>query len=326
MATARDQKILILTQDVDPHVDVMVVELQRRGADCIRWHPHTLSVDSSVSMVAESQDSRAELNLDGKIVRANQVRSVWSRRPDNFVFPSSLSNDERLFAEREMNALVHGFLRWKKWFWVNHPDRTRFASSKALQLQAARRLGLKAPRTLISNDPTAIASFIRTCGGGAVYKTLSSPFLGNQPIVCYTSMVNEEHLQHIDVIRSTGGIFQEFLPKQFDIRVTVFGNRVFAARIYSQELTETRVDFRAADPSVLRHEPHDLPVDLQQKCVSLLRLFRLVYSAIDFVLTPSGEYVFLEINPAGQFGWVEELTGVPLTGVLADMLIAGKAY
>jgi glutathione synthase/RimK-type ligase-like ATP-grasp enzyme len=318
--------ILILTQEFDPIADRLVVELSRRGAACVRWHPDSLVSDATLSVSVDRGGAKASISWRGRTIEIDEIRSVWNRRPAPFRFPRRISGKERMFAEQELKSALAGMLQLGDAFWINHPDRNRRASLKALQLEVARRIGLEVPRTLITNDPAQVRDFVAALGcRQVVYKTLHSPFLPDSPLACFTSILSAEHLDKLDLIRHTAGIFQEYVPKRFEIRVTIIGHRVFATEIHSQEVEDTRIDWRRADTHKLRHSPHELPDDIEARCRTLTAEFGLIYAAMDLIFTPDGRYVFLENNPAGQYGWIEDLTGAPMTSSLAEVLIAGGA-
>lgn len=115
-------------------------------------------------------------------------------------------------------------------------------------------------------------------------------------------------------------IFQEYVEAVYDLRVTVVGERVFAAAIHSQE-TAYPVDFRM-DMANARVEAVDLPEEVSDELLALMARMGLVYGAIDLRLRPDGEYVFLEINPAGQFLFIEQETGQPIAAAIAEALLA----
>jgi glutathione synthase/RimK-type ligase-like ATP-grasp enzyme len=119
-------------------------------------------------------------------------------------------------------------------------------------------------------------------------------------------------------------LFQAYVPKRSELRVTVVGERVFAAEIGSQATHHTRHDWRRYDMAHTPHTPHALPEPVARAAVALVRALGLVYGAIDLVLTPDGDYVFLEINPNGQYLWIEHLTGLPITAAIADHLIGAE--
>ena len=118
-------------------------------------------------------------------------------------------------------------------------------------------------------------------------------------------------------------IFQAYVPKRVELRITVVGQQVFAAEIHSQHTHHTRHDWRRYDLDETPHFPHALPPDVAQRCLRLVQALGLCYGAIDMVLTPDDRYVFLEINPNGQYLWIEQLTGLPITDALCDLLMAG---
>jgi hypothetical protein len=318
------QAVLIVTNEVDPHADRMVVELQSRGTACFRFHPDGLPAGGAIASPFGTDAPGARLTQFGRTIAASDIVSVWYRKPKPFALPAHLGPDEAEFARRELTDLVAGFFSAGDWFWVSHPDKMRAASLKTLQLAVARRVGLRIPRTIVSNDPDEIRRFRASCPGDIVYKTLKSPIIGDGNSVCFTSIVTEEHLANLGLLSVSGGIFQEYIDKALEIRVVAIGNDLFGFEIHSQSDAQSRIDWRRQSVDRLVHRTHALPAALQARLRELLRAFDLRYSAIDLILTPAGEYVFLESNPGGQYAWLEELTHVPLTARLADMLIAGR--
>jgi len=305
--------------------DRLVVELRNRDTSCLRFHTDGIASDSTATMLFERGKVSRFLNLAGQSAAIGQIRSVWNRQQQPLRFPDSLSSDECEFSRNEITSLLSGFVRIADWFWVNQPDHNRYASHKPLQLQRAQRIGFDIPRTLISNDPNAVLDFARSCPNGLIYKTLYSPlFPGSEGLACFTSLVTDEHLRSITTIRHTGGIFQEYVPKKFELRITLIGKRIFAVEIHSQDIAEMQVDWRVSDARKLTHQMHDLPATIDAKCRKFAEEFSLAYAAIDMIVTPDGRYVFLECNPSGQYGWVEDMTGAPMTAAMADMLAAGK--
>ena len=140
----------------------------------------------------------------------------------------------------------------------------------------------------------------------------------------YTSPVTEAHADCFDSIAYAPCLLQRHIPKRLDVRVTVIGASVFAVAIRSQDHPEARNDWRRGSTLQLAHELHALPSPIEQLCARLVRELGLAFGAIDLVLTPDGEYVFLEINPNGQWAWIQQICPkVPLRETLADLLIGG---
>jgi glutathione synthase/RimK-type ligase-like ATP-grasp enzyme len=204
-------------------------------------------------------------------------------------------------------------------FWVSRPDSIRQAEHKTYQLTVAARLGLPIPRTIISNNPTDIVEFVAACKSGVVAKPVYMGFIDNPPRTIFTTVVRSEDLNSDESLRMSPVIFQELVPKASDIRVTVIGSEVFATEI-NAKLPATTPDWRVADFNDLQHSPHTLSSGIREKCLKLVRELGLEFGAIDLGLCNDGSYFFFEINPNGQWAWLEQTTGCPLTKTLVDFL------
>src|SRR5207249_969990 len=117
---------------------------------------------------------------------------------------------------------------------------------------------------------------------------------------------------------------QSYVPKHVELRITVVGQLVFAAEIHSQESNHTRYDWRQYDFYETPYFVHKLPSAVASRCVQLVERLGLCYGAIDMILTPDERYVFLEINPNGQYLWVEEATGLPISEAICNLLMDGS--
>jgi glutathione synthase/RimK-type ligase-like ATP-grasp enzyme len=173
------------------------------------------------------------------------------------------------------------------------------------------------PRTCITNDPAEASAFIASEGAE---RTIYKSFLGTEDAWRETRVLRPDECELLDNVRYAPVIFQEFIPAVVDLRVTVVGDDLFAAAIRSQE-TAYPHDFRM-DLESAAIEPHALSDEVAARLMALMASFGLVYGAIDLRLTPDGEYVFLEVNPAGQWLFVELRTNQPITDALVDHLIA----
>ncbi len=115
-------------------------------------------------------------------------------------------------------------------------------------------------------------------------------------------------------------MLQPYIEKQFEVRVTCVGTKLFACRIDSQASDQTRVDWRHYGSHHVNHVPWSLPPGLADRIIRFMSYCRLAYGAIDLIVSPTGQIVFLEVNPSGQYLWLEHLTGLPITGAIADWL------
>jgi glutathione synthase/RimK-type ligase-like ATP-grasp enzyme len=217
-------------------------------------------------------------------------------------------------------------------FQLDPLERVRRAENKPLQLKAAQALGLPIPRTIISNDPDAVRAFAEYCPGGMITKMASSHFFREDEAgefeCIYTNVVTPEALADLGGLHLCPMIFQERVQKALELRVTVVGHRLFTAAVDSQIAAGARVDWRRdQEPLLGTWRPHELPRDVEEKLLALLDRFGLNFGGIDLILTPGGDYVFLEVNPLGSFSWAEHdlgESGASIADAVADLLL-GRA-
>jgi glutathione synthase/RimK-type ligase-like ATP-grasp enzyme len=199
--------------------------------------------------------------------------------------------------------------------WMNPPARDDVAGRKLLQLRLAREVGLAIPRTLVTSDPDEARRFLDR-PGATVFKTFSC----THEVWRETRLVGPAEREALDSVRLAPVIFQEYVAADADLRVTVVGERVFAAAIHSAE-TDYPVDFRMSLGQA-RVEAVELPGDVEARLLELMRRLGICYGAFDLRRTPAGEHVFLEVNTAGEFLFVEERTGQPIAEAVAGWLAA----
>jgi len=320
---ARDT-VLIVTRDFDPPADVLVDRLRQRKVKFERIHPENVPTLARLTL-AFGADGTTAAGFAGPGVDLDfaTVKSVWYRRIDRPTLPEGMRPDEAEFAAAETVETVLGAFRTLDAFWVNHPDRVRAASSKPWQTRVAGELGFAVPRTLFTNDPEALKGFWEDCGGRVVYKTMTQGKLGVDVLrMVYTSRLDAESLARADLLANCPGLFQELVEKRCDLRITVIGGAAYTVEIHSQDHPDAVQDWRRVEAREMTHAVHDLPAEVEARCIALTRRLGLHYGAIDMILTPEGEYVFLEINPSGQYAWIDQMTDLRLTDKLIDLLVA----
>jgi hypothetical protein len=192
---------------------------------------------------------------------------------------------------------------------VNPLGSRELALSKPIQLVKAAQVGLKIPPTLCSNDPEKIRTFLEKHKDNVVYKAFWPVQWekGEEGIaLLFTSAVTMEELPDDDVLRLTPGIFQPKIEKEYELRVTYIGDHRFTAKLLSQNSSLSQLDWRAAFFNI-QVEETDLPDEIDRACRSLMKSLGIIFGCFDFIVTPEGEYLFLEVNEMGQFLWLEEI-------------------
>lgn len=323
--------VLIATNPRDSDSFLVGEALHRKGVHAHLAHLSDFPSRSTASLYLDpdaDQEDRWCLLDSPDLSSPWQPDAVWWRRPGHPVVPPDVHPEDREFVRQETTRFVIGL--WQNFpqgtVYVNSPHHALLADRKPYQLQIARSVGFVIPPTLFSNNPEEIRSAIRNWGGRAIYKSFGcmNNFWwdsGQHKMLClFTTAVDDTSLPDDDTLSLTPGIYQPLLPKAFELRVTVFGETVFVAKIFSQEQEQSRIDWRNGQRT-LRYEAMEAPPGLQNLCVSLLRRLGLLMGCIDLIVSPEGKVVFLEINEGGQFLWLERLTGWPLLDAFSDFLI-----
>jgi glutathione synthase/RimK-type ligase-like ATP-grasp enzyme len=296
--------LLIVTNHADYTADFLILELIRLNTE---EFPQLVEV--TLHFTNEGVDGI--LKVRNQIVDLSTIKSIWYRRPLPSDISPELTDDAAiLFAANECRELLEGLWRvLGSRFWVSDPDKVRVAESKMLQLLEASRLGLAVPQTIITNSATNAQVFYANRQDDIIYKPLryGQIFRGDNTHLIYTNVVSDAHATQFSKVQFAPTLLQLYVHKRRELRVTVVGERIFAVELHSQEIEKARHDWRRVDAAELRHVPCELPSPIAEKCVALVQQLGLAFGAIDLILTPEGEYVFLEINPNGQWAWVEQL-------------------
>ena len=311
--------VLIVSSFADPHARGVIAELAKLGTEVelldLADYPGkltlTLAFGDGKRRFLLKRPGEGQLDLD-------TVRAVWWRRPGAFSLPKSLRDPaHRRLAQSEANAAFQGLFAAMEALWINEPTLDALASYKPYQLALAQRLGLEIPHTVMTSDPEEAREFWRVCQSDVIYKQ----FIALPDAWWETRRLGETETKATDeAIRLAPVIFQRHVAAVADLRVTVIGDEIFAAAVDLRDLdynVDVRINLNA------KHVAHPLPNDVADKLRGLMRRLGLIYGAIDLRLTADGRYVFLEINPAGQFLYVEQQTGQPIAAALAARLAAG---
>ncbi|WP_158501860.1 hypothetical protein [Vitiosangium sp. GDMCC 1.1324] len=302
------------------------------------------SVERSVAVyVSQSNEGRGSLQLQigERRFDASEIKSAllwrgWQRfSHDSALHGLASKAKEWAFYKREWKSFCSGFglaLKASDVFCVNPPPFNTAYEEKCAQLLVAAQLGLEIPSTLYTADMRFARDFHGQQAGSIIYKPFT-PFVttsggtAERPArvgTLYTSRVKEEDLNETEGRVPTPGIFQPYIDKQVELRIVIVGRRIFACAIHSQDSRRTRTDWRRYDLEHVRHEPYELPAEVGNKLLRLMDRLGLVFGSVDMIVTADGQFVFLEVNPNGQFDWIAQLAGLPIYENLASMLRAGS--
>ncbi|MFF6953847.1 ATP-grasp ribosomal peptide maturase [Streptomyces iakyrus] len=313
--------VLIIAASDDWPTDRVVVELQRRGVEVFRMD--TADFPQRLALAGRIDQGKAwtgELTTEHRTVELSRVSAVYYRAPGAFQFPQGMSGPEERFAAAQARAGLGGVLSALDCRWVNHPTSMARAEYKPVQLAAARACGLNIPPTLITNRAEEVRSFAADTGFSIVCKPVASPVLieDGQFKSVYTQRLRPEDLDDLRGIETTPHLFQGWVSKEHEVRLTVVGGRMFAAAIHAGS-EAAHEDWRS-DYGSLTYASTEVPDQVAAGMRSLMERLQLRYGAADFIVGPDGQWTFLEVNPCGQWDWIQGETGLPIAEAIADDL------
>ena len=320
-STTRDV-VLLLTHSGDFYtIDLVSQALARRGVRPVRFN--TDLFPSAVKLLSRAGDDRL-FTETGEQLSAVEVRAVWARK----LWPPRMAQDlddrYRSMCVAESMAALEGFLdALHEARWVNDLQNQRAAENKQRQLRLAARAGLRVPRTLVTNDPAAAREFFSETDGQTVAKLLRPITVSMDAVdsFVYTNRVREEDLVGAEALRHSPMVFQELIPKAFELRVAWVAGESFAGALDVSGTLRGQTDWRRVAPEECRWQKGHVPDQVASCLNALMSELGLVFGAVDLICTPSGEYVFLEVNPSGEWGMLERDLGLPISEAIASALL-----
>jgi hypothetical protein len=321
--------ILIPTILEDIHAAAVALALDQLGHRPVRWFCCDFpEVSTSSFSVGPNAGSTLQIRDYFGTLCVDEVDVLWHRRVGSPTLTSPMAESDREIAAREAKIYLGGLLASvsARAFAVNDYQHARMAENKIVQLQVAHEVGLTVPETLVSNDPQQIRRFMALHEGrGVIFKPFKPATWEseNRVAIIYTSRISARDLPGDDVLKICPGIYQAYIPKAYEVRVTCMGGEAIAARLDSQRTEQGRVDWRLAPPGEMSISPIELPLDVKYKCQVMLKRLGLVFGCFDFIFTPNEEHVFMEVNQMGQFLWIEQVNPeIPLLQVFTDFLLS----
>ncbi len=325
------KKVLVITAKTDIHCHFVGLEIKKQGGDIIRINTEDFAFNSLFSTKNRHDPKRWDFSIyikDSKIqFDRDSFDAIWYRKPDPVIAPELFQDESaKEFVTREYIAFLNGFYnlnldkRWVNDYWKN-----RMASSKLINLELASRLGLQVPQSIVANDKIQIQAFCEQLAWNVIVKSFFTEGFrtsDGKPWMNYAKRVTQATFyQFADKIEYAPVFMQEYIEKDLELRVTIMGEQIFTAAIHSQEYERSSQDFRVMSPFQIKHTVFELPEEIAKKLLAFNKHYGLAFSTFDLVLTPKGDYYFLECNPNGQWYWIEDLTKMPMAKTMAEFLL-----
>jgi hypothetical protein len=309
--------LLIVSEREDFTADYLIVRLRERALPYYRLNSDELAVSAPAFRAGEG-DTLRQVNCGEASVDLDSIGCVWYRRAVRPQAPSAIHTDFRAFACAELRHLYEGLISSPTLRWVNPANATELAERKIYQLRIAGLHGLKVPPTLVSSDREALQEFVDR-HHNVICKAISHGLIRaqGQAFAVHTRAVTRSEMMETETLGGIPLLLQRRILKGVDIRVTIIGNAVFPVEVITP--VDGPVDWRA-NREGLKYRLCDLPVNVEQACRSFMRELGLLYGACDFIRTDEGEWYFLEINPAGEWAWLDLALGLSMRDSLIDTL------
>ena len=316
--------LLILTDRFDSHADTVVAKLK---AEDILFYRFNLDVESLKETYVSFRNGLWKIRTESGPITSDQFTCVWCRR--SFVeLTLEEQNDSSVdfkIWKNEWNSTLTGFYNSIKSLpWLTPLRKAYKGENKYYQMELAERVGFKMPETLITNDKEEVSNFLRT-HPRSLFKLMSQEMydMGEEGFKgLYTNIITIRDLENFGETEENPIVLQEYIEKDFEVRYTKVNRQGFACKIESQMSEKAKSDWRRYDIAHTPHSKMTVPADVEKKVDALLDVLGLEFGALDFIVTPSGEWYFLEINCMGQWLWIEQLTGLPISNAIVDWVKA----
>lgn len=325
MHSSRDI-VLLLTHSGDFFtVDRVAQALSRRGVQPFRLDTDKFPISLQIEAQVGNSFNHHTLEYGDVSINVEQVQAVWMRRIWQPQLGKELAPQFQAACVRESLAALEGFwdsLRGARW--VDDLQRILIAENKLRQLRVACEVGLTIPQTLVTNKPEQAQEFFHQVKGKMVAKLLTplSYNMKGSSNFLYTSAVKEEDLQDAHTLRYCPMVFQEQIPKSLELRVVFVNGNLFVGALDASVYAASTLDWRRANATDCVWQPHELPTEVAVCLKAFMARFGLVFGAFDLIQTHKGEYVFLEVNPTGEWGMLERDLDYPISQAIADTLIS----
>lgn len=326
MIEKQDPHVLIVSTKLDISTDAVVRALASRGARCTRLNSEDAPFDIRLTTRIESCRVSTQIAGNERCVTPamlDGVSSIWYRRVRAPARPEEMGVGVYDFCVRESRSALMGMLLARTERVMSPPASIWRAEHKLLQLVAAREAGLTVPDTVFTNDPEEVRAAFSRFHGQMIAKPVRTGFVdyGDEQHAVFTTRILAEHLDQVESARWSPAIYQPLIPKRCDVRVTAVGHDLFVAEIDSQSDPAATIDWRHTQDPQLPHRRADLPIEVRSGVRRLLDGLGLAYGALDFVRTPDDHYVFLEVNPNGQWLWLDDKLEFDITGSIVRWLL-----
>lgn len=308
-------------------IDLVMESLRASGTDAYRFNTDTFSHELRFRYHPDNGKPSFHIEADGRSFHSSDITAVWYRKMWDIRAPESLDTAYRHMFYQEYNTmrdLLFDSLGNVPWMNPMRQDHL-IGGNKAIQLELAQQSGLDIPLSLFTNDAAAVRDFFyHGCAGQMITKlhgSLSRSMSGNTPFFP-TTRVTEADLDRLDSLAFCPMIFQELIPKAYELRIAYVDGIFFAGKIDATASQRGPTDWRVASDIPFHWQAYELPGRIQEQLHRMMQDMGLVFGAIDMMRHTDGRYIFLEVNPQGEWGMLQHDLAYPIAQTIAAKLAA----
>lgn len=315
--------ILCLTHSGDFYtIDLVTKAITDLGYEAVRFNTDRFDHSSVFSYSNKNGNFNTACTIDGQIISLKDVKAVWNRKIWKIQAPKELDPGFATPYLREYNTARNIFFDSLDVPWMNDQKSDEaIASNKIKQLQLAASAGLSVPKTIMTNKKDEIKSFFYDdCKKQMITKMHGalSVSMDGSGAVFPTSQVQEDDLKQLEGLQYCPMIFQEFIQKEYELRIVYINGKFFTGKIATNT---QKADWRQEHAGTYTWQAYELPHDIADKLTALMQKANLLFGAIDMIKNKAGEYVFLEVNPKGEWGMLQKDIGHPIAETIAEQLV-----
>ena len=299
-------KLIVLAPEDDNHTAPIKWAMEKAGQKVVCWAGLSWTDEGQSSLLMNGDD---KLILGGHSVDAGDV--VWIRRPEVPAHNPKVSEADKKFAALEYRCFYHSiayFFETLPVWCINNYSAARVMIQKAVQIRLARQCGLKTPATLMSNHPAAVREFFARENARTICKGFTPHVWqkeGKMSVaITETFELTSDQLPSDEVLTYAPAIYQERVPKEYDIRMVLMGSHIYS---YALKNKKQALDWR--QDAGLGHVTAELvptPPDVEKGVLEFARRSGVCFGSLDFGVDAQGTWWFLEINEEGQFLWIDQ--------------------
>lgn len=323
---------LVVTSESDIHADAVINDIYHHGINAIRLNIDTFIQKSSYAYEWSSSGQLTEdfLFFNDSQKQAKNIKVIWWRKLGSWdrytVFPEIQEKSAIDYCQKETDALIHSLAGlYPQAKWINSWQDIEYSSYRINQIAIAKKLNLRTPETIVTNCYEKLENFLHLQGDCIIKPITQHPvftYNGNQHRL-YTRKIDYLTLQEFkNSIHFSPVFVQKEIKKRHEYRITIIDEDCFVCRIESQDTNDedVKIDWRIIDPNKLGHHLDNLPLKYILKLKKMLKEFRLNFGAFDIIEDINNDLFFIELNPNGQWYWIELLTGMQIAQAMANLI------